>query len=224
VVRWNRKNLPRWILAAALGVLAGVGFWRLIWPRGPEAPGAYATKAAPADGTQPATASGNAAALRYGAAFQQGAWDDIIGMTAWMQQRLLRVQIESGNATARDAARVKLRERVSDRRVEGNRLRAEGVEDQYVFVAGATLEPAGMDAGRPGLEAVTQDRTWIRVIYPSRTEALRDGKGIPIRSIVVGVNMSPEGSVLKANVAGNLDIDWESISYDWEKQSSSPGG
>jgi hypothetical protein len=56
----------------------------------------------------------------------------------------------------------------------------------------------------------------MRVTYPSRRGALRDGKGIPIRSITVGVNVSTEGLALKANVIGNLDIDWESISYDWD--------
>lgn len=223
MVRWYRKKPARWVLAVGLGVLAGLFFWRLIPSRGPEAPGAQAAHATPA-ASGSAGVAGNAAALRYGAAFQQGAWDDIVGMTCWMQQRLLRVQIEAGETASRDAVRGQLRERVSDRRVEGNRLRAEGVEDQYVFAAGATLEPIGADAGRDNLESATRDRTWIRVTYPSRREALRDGKGIPIRSIVVGVNVSPEGLVLKANVVGNLDINWESISYDWDRQSGSPGG
>ena len=220
MARWYRKSLLLWTVAPALGVFAGLVFWWRIAPPETEAPAAQAGKAAPGR----SEAIGNAAALRYGAAFQQGAWDDIVAMTCWMQQRLQRVQIETGNAARREAVRAELRERVSDRRVEGNRLRAEGVEDQYVFAPGALLEPLQVDSGRRGLEAPTQERTWIRVTYPSRREALCDGKGIPIRSIVVGVNVSPEGAVLKANVIGNLDIDWQSISYDWERRSASSGG
>jgi hypothetical protein len=163
--------------------------------------------------------AGNPAALRYAAAFQQDAWDDVVAVTCWMQQRLVRVQIETGSTAARDEARARLRERISDRRVEGNLLRPEGVEDQYVFVSGATVEPIGLDTGRAGLEQPTKDRTWMRVTYPSRRGALRDDKGIPIRSITIGVNVSTEGFALKANVIGNLDIDWESISYDWNTRS-----
>ena len=230
MAEWYRKSGTRWVLTAALGVFAGVGFWWLTSP--PSEPGAPVgrTKAEGAaandagSGPMPGQGgvSGNGAALRYATSFQQGAWDDIVNMTCWMQQRLLRVQIETGITAARDEARGRLRDRIGDRRVEGNQLRPEGVEDQYVFVNGATLEPIGLDPGRRGLEQPTKDRTWIRVTYPSRRGALRDDKGIPIRCVTVGVNVSSEGLVLKANVIGNLDIDWESISYDWEDRGDSP--
>ena len=224
MAEWYRKSATRWTLTAALGVFAGLGFW---WwtlpPSGPVAGAAQTKSDASGRGTAPAEGSvaWNPAAVRYAAAFQQDAWDDIVTMTCWMQQRLVRVQIETGSTAARDEARARLRERISDRRVEGNLLRPEGVEDQYVFVSGATVEPIGFDPGRTGLEQPTKDRTWMRVTYPSRRGALRDDKGIPIRSITVGVDVSTEGLALKANVIGNLDIDWESISYDWNTRSDS---
>jgi hypothetical protein len=168
--------------------------------------------------------AGNPTALRYATALQQGAWDEIVNMTCWMQQRLMRVQLETGSAAARQEAHAALVKRISDRKVEGNRLRREGIEDQYVFVNDAKIEPVGLDAGHPSLEQATKDRTWIRVTYPSRKKALRDDKGIPIHSVIAGVNVSASDLVLKANVIGNLDIDWKSISYDWELAEGSRTG
>jgi hypothetical protein len=231
VVNWHRKNAtrfswgvclkpPRWILTAALGVIAGMGFWLWTAPSKSES----GMGAAPAPDKAPIpdlNAPGNPMALRYAAAFQQGSWDEIVDMTCWMQQRLTRVQIETGSAAARQEARAALARRVCDRKVEGNRLRPEGIEDQYVFAGDAKIEPAGLDAGRPNLEQPTKDRTWIRVTYPLRRTALRDDKGIPIRSIVAGINVSTGDLVLKANVIGNLDIDRRSISYDWKTDGGS---
>ena len=232
MVYWFRKSATRWILTAALGIIAGVGFWWWTVPR--TMPGAGSARgiegvstpgvAEPGSASETSGVVGNPVAVRYATAFQQGAWDEIVNMTCWMQQRLMRVQIESGSPVAREEARAELRKRVSNRYVEGNQLRPEGVEDQYVFVSDAMIELVGLDAGRPSLEQPTKDRTWMRVSYPSRRSALRDDKGIPIRSITVGVNVSTGDLVLKANVIGNLDIDRNSISYDWEKAGGSRKG
>jgi hypothetical protein len=198
----------------------GVIFWWLQWaPRSsPEVAAGRMPAVLPngvSGGREPIT--GNPAALYYARAYQQGAWDDIIAMTCWMQQRLLRVHVQSGNAAAREEERGRLRNRLREWRVEENRLRPEGVEDQYVFTRQAVLEPAGVDAGHLYLEQPAEDRTWIRVTYPTRDQALRNDTGSPIRSLRVGVNVSPDGFVLKANVIGNLDIDRESIWCDWDE-------
>ena len=242
VADWHHKNATgfswgvslkpsRWILTAALGVMAGVGFW--LWtapsksesgmgaaPRPEKAPMLTSNPASSVSESGPV--AGNPVALRYAAAFQQGAWDEIVDMTCWMRQRLMRVQLETGSAAARQEAHAALVKRVSDRKVEGNRLRPEGIEDQYVFAGDAKIEPAGLDGGHPSLEQPTKDRTWIRVTYCSRRTALRDDKGIPIRSIIAGINVSTGDLVLKANVIGNLDIDRRSISYDWETAGGAP--
>ena len=213
---------------ACVGVLAGLALWWRVSSSSAPTASAEQAKAVIARSVQAeekkagAEIVGNPVALRYATAFQQDAWDEIVDTTCWMQQRLTRVQIETGSTDARDEARVRLLERVSSRSVEGNQLRLEGIEDQYVFVRGAELAVVALDAGNQGLEQATKDRTWIRVTYPSRREALRDAKGIPIRSITIGVNVSPDGLVLKANIIGNLDVEWTSISYDWESRASLP--
>jgi hypothetical protein len=206
----TRKGLRRWTVCVALvliGVFAGFAFWWSIVPR---------ESAQDAHGVFGLTNGvGNPVATRYASAFQRDAWDEIIDATGWMRQRLTHIRIETGDAAAEVEARNQLKARLGDRRVEGNRLRAEGIEEQYVFTKTARLETVGLDSGRSGLELATQDRTWIRVTYPFKKEAVRDERGMPIRSLTVGLNVSPDGLVLKANLIGNMDIDWMTVSYDW---------
>ena len=116
-----------------------------------------------------------------------------------------------------------LRRRSSQRLAEGNRLRPEGIEDQYVFAGGVTVTPVGIDAGRDDLERPVKDRTWVRVTFPDRSTALRDEAGLPIRSLVAGINVSEDGFVLKANVVGNLEIDADSIQTFWRGVSKERG-
>ena len=134
-----------------------------------------------------------------------------------MQERLLHVQARDEGAETREAERVRLRTQLSGRTMAGNQLRPEGIEDQYVFVPGAAVETIAVDEGQPGLEPSAESRTWFKVTFAKRSQALRDSVGIPIRSIAVGVNVSPDGFVLKGSVIGNLDVDVDWISYDWDE-------
>lgn len=111
--------------------------------------------------------------------------------------------------------RERLIAQVSTRRITDNQLRDGGAEDQYFFTPGAQLDFILDDNGRDDLAAEVARRTWFNVIFPNREKALLDREGIPIHSIYVGVNVSLNGYVLKAGVIGNLDIDWDSIKYDW---------
>jgi len=233
------QESPRnWIAAVGVGIVAALAFWWLSGSMGlrqrpapisvevlPDARGGVADMATAAPGTGgvssdvPAAigdgATADPAALLYVAAFQRAKWDDVIDVTCWMQERLLRVQMEHADPSARESARARLRESLDTRSLEENQLRAEGVEDQYVFTPDAAVVTVAVDEGQTKLERAVKSRTWFRVTYPQRNRALRDEKGIPIRSVTVGVNVSADGFVLKSNVIGNLDIDWDSISSDW---------
>jgi len=223
------KTARNWITAVGVGAVAGLTFWWLSGAVGLRQPAPSPTGGAFADPAQATGGTGmpdgamsvrgavtpDPTALRYVAAYQTGRWDDVIEVTCWMQERLLRVQMASADPSAREAARAKLRARLDQRSIEENQLRPEGVEDQYVFTADATIETLAVDEGRSDLERAVKNRTWFRVAYPERGRALRDDKGIPIRSLAVGVNVSVDGFVLKGNVIGNLDIDWDSMSSDW---------
>lgn len=157
----------------------------------------------------------DSAGWRYLEALQSGDTDTVIGLTLWMGERLRRIQAGTADAAAQAAARRALAESILERSLQDNQLRAEGVEDWYVFSPAAKVAFVGEDAGRDDLERPTAERLWFRVTYPSREAALRDAVGIPVRSLRVGVNVSADGYVLKANVIGNLDIDAESLRYDW---------
>ncbi|MBI5092170.1 MAG: hypothetical protein HZB26_06945 [Candidatus Hydrogenedentes bacterium] len=162
----------------------------------------------------PAHTPENCLALRYARAVQDGNCEIVIPHTHWMRERLKAI-LAGAEKGAEDRVRGELCDKIQYRPAEGNQLRKEGAEDQYVFAPGATFEWVSEDAGRTDLDAPVRRRTWIRVVFPVRSRALSDLKGRPIRSMVVGVNVSVGETVLKASVVGNLEIDYGSFRYDW---------
>jgi len=156
-------------------------------------------------------------AWQYAEAYQNGNWSRVIELTLWMEDRLAFVARSEG-ADAVVVERDNLVAQVSERHIADNHLRDAGVDDQYIFVPGARIEYVRDDAGRDDLEAAVARRTWFRVTFPAREKALLDKEGLPIRSVLVGVNVSLDGRVLKAEVVGNLDIDWDTITYDWSSR------
>ena len=152
-------------------------------------------------------------AQRYASSVQMGDCARTIELTWWMQERL-HFAIKSGE-DARGSAMEDLCGSLKARMTEGNLLLPEGVEDQYVFAPLAKVEVTGLDAGRQDLVKPVVERVWMLVSYPVPTQALRDENRTPIKSLIVGVNVSTDGYVLKAGLIGNLEIDLESISYKW---------
>ena len=159
----------------------------------------------------------NPSAVRYVVAFRDGKWDDVVELVFWMREHLNRVRVSEGSPRAENEARETLKRQVSCRFLGSNQLRAEGVEDQYVFAPGTQIIPLGADAGRKDLLQPVADRTWFRVEFPDDATALRDENGAAIRSLTVGVNVSASGYVLKAAVIGNLEIDRTKLSLDWRR-------
>lgn len=156
-------------------------------------------------------------AKTYAKNLQEGNWNAVVQQMLWMEERLRRVQLGGGDAEAVTKERQVLCDQVSERNVSGNQLLDEGIEDQYIFAPGAELEVARVDEGQSGLEQPVAERVWIRVTYASKTRAPRDPANLPIRSITVGINTDADGKVLKANLIGNLDIDWDSIVLEWPR-------
>ena len=164
------------------------------------------------------------AALRYARALQDGFCDEIIRSTAWMDDRMHRVAIESAGEDVVETAWDALCAKALDRAVEGNLLVPEGIEDQYVFAPGAELNVAGVDAGRDDLDRPVAKRVWIRVTFARQqtaplARAEEGGEMMAVRALTVGVNLSKDGGlVVKAGVVGNLDIDMDSLSFDWSSE------
>jgi hypothetical protein len=156
---------------------------------------------------------------------QDGDCDDVIALTAWMADRIRRVSLQAGGPDALDQAREHLCDQVRRRPVEGNQLRAEGIEDEYVFAPGTQLEVVAIDEGRDDLDRAIEQRVWIRVTYPRRATAPlapAAGAGVPLQPVhawTVGVNVSQDDTcVVKANVIGNLEVDPDSIAFDWPRE------
>lgn len=141
--------------------------------------------------------------------------DWVVDHTLWMQERLQHVKLQNNDEQAVANARQALRQRLSLRKAANNQLKPTGIADQYIFAPSTTLEFLGMDTGHTGLAEPTALRTWIHVTYTERNKALRDTANIPIRSIIVGINVSHDNKILKANIVGNLDITTDSITYEW---------
>lgn len=201
-------------LTFAVGATAAVLFW-LGQGTGGSSHSADAARAPrPAF---PVLNQNDALAVRYARACQDGDADAVMGLTGWMNERLQRVALETPGDEALEAAREELRKRILARPVEENRIRPEGVEDAAVFAPGADIRFDGSDRGREDLSQPVRERAWLRVEYTTPERALRDEQGQPIRSIRVGVNVSPDGYVVKAGVVGNLDLDRASIEYGWEE-------
>jgi len=150
----------------------------------------------------------------YVRACQEGNWERVLALTPWAQERLQYVRESDGEeAVARE--RDVMIASLGTRTLDENYLKDTGVEDQYVFTPGARITFDAVDEGRDDLEKAVARRTWFMVVFPSREKALLDGDSIPIRSLRAGVNVSHDGFVLKANIIGNVEIDWASVRYDW---------
>jgi hypothetical protein len=181
--------------------LPGAGLWS---GSGDEAPA-----------SEPGDVRGDPAALAYVNAMRDRDFDRVIELTGWMREYLSREQAVSSGPDAAEGARGRLMTRLAKRDMEANCLTPEGVPDKYVFAPGVEVRVIAKDPGRADLDKPVRSRTWFEVTFPHRGTALADGRDRPIRSIIVGVNVSGDGQVLKAGVAGNVELDLASVSFNW---------
>jgi len=222
--RHQNQWLP-WLVAVVLGVVAGLALWFGIF--GPS-PGRVAR-----DGRDTVERLGEArsgdslssareaslpednAAVQYAVALRERDVATVVERTLWMRERLERVAAETGHEDAVAQERARLYKSLTTWRIEENQLRAEGVDDKYLFAPEVRIEYIGTDDGELDLAEPIAQRTWLRVIYPKRSRALRDELGRPIRSVVAGINVTASGYVLKAGVLGNAEIAFDSVLLDW---------
>ena len=212
-----RGSIP-YIVVLSLGALGGLSLWYWGAPnaeflrlqeenRSGRSAGRGAGAFEPTDATRTAE--------RYAAAVRDGRCREVIALTQWMQERLEHARSGGGGALEEESVVKELCADMQQSSVEGNRLRAEGVEDRYVFAPMTRVTIVSVDSGRADLARPVRERVWMRVWYAVRTQALRDETGSAIKSLNVGLNISEENFVLKAGMVGNLEIDYDSLSYSW---------
>lgn len=151
---------------------------------------------------------------RYTRAVQQGMCDEISEITWWMQERIAYVR-QTGSAEELAEARANLCEAATSRDSGRRMIGGEGIADQYVFRPESTWRIVRVDEGRDDLSKPVGERAWLKVTHSLKTRAPLDEMGNPIRSMMVGINVSTDNFVLKAGVRGNVEIDFDSFQYDW---------
>lgn len=211
------KGIQPYVAAILFGALGGLALWHWGAPSGDQ----MREKVREAEKSELAKIPASeldetgGPARRYVTAVQEGRCEEIIAMTWWMEERLRYVRTTASKPEEVEDAHERLCATILERTPEGNQLTPEGIEEQYVFTPAAQIEILGADRGRDDLEKPVRHRTWMEVTYQTKNRALRDRSGNAIKSLIVGVNVSTDGYVLKAGVVGNLDIDLDSLSYRW---------
>lgn len=155
-----------------------------------------------------------AKAIAYIEAVRDCDCEELVGRTAWMQERLANLAATATEAELREE-RQALCDRVCARDDKGYRLVQEGVRDQYLFFPGMTYKFIGKDSGRDDLAAPVATRAWVEVKFTSPMRCLKDVGGRTISGLTVGINLSADGKVLKAGVLGNAEIQYDSLRYSW---------
>jgi hypothetical protein len=90
-----------------------------------------------------------------------------------------------------------------------------GADDAVLFSPLAQVEVVSVDPGRDDLETPAAGRVWVRVRYPSPTEALHDEEGRAIKTVRAGLTFSSDGRLVKAGIVGNVEMDDESEVVYW---------
>lgn len=198
-------NAGRLTIAVLLGALVGVALGVVLKGYLEAPPEAPATMADPA--------KVEADVMAYVHALQEDSWDVAIDRTWWMAERLSLAETDA----ARAEIRAELRSELRDRSAAGNRLTPEGIADQYVFRPEASVKVVGRDSGDPDLDPPAVGRVWLKVRFEDRSRAPLNEEGLPIRSLVVGLNVDAEGRVLLASVSGNLSVDKHSAVLPWNE-------
>lgn len=153
----------------------------------------------------------NDPALRYAVAVQEGHCEQVMEMTRWIRERIAYVKATETDPAAVEQTREEICADMQERPVEQNVITPEGIEDKFAFPPGASIEVVRRDQGHPGLDEPLSHRTWLRVRYPVERYAPRDQLGRIVQSMVVGVNVSEQGMIVKAGVRGNIEVDESAI-------------
>jgi hypothetical protein len=214
----TESNNPAWNarpLLAAIGL--AVVMWLAWYSLGDRTGSArvLTIKQVPAGAVEQGKTTQPLVALDYATAVRDGDCDTVIRLTDWMQTRLSYVASKDPSSAATIREQERLCAELSDRRVEGNQMQRQGVEDNYVFAPGSEIVVVRTDSGLASLGTKVKERIWLKVTYPATSMALRDESASPIRSLVAGVNVSVDNTVLKAGIIGNLEIDENSIDTRW---------
>ena len=215
--QWLKPRMVRFALAALAGAaFGGMLAYAIVGYLGQVRDATLGQSDAPLTGVRPIQGDWTQMpAWRYARAVADGDLETAIAMTLWMQDRLAFRRTETGDEVEVAKTREELAAGLREHTVEGNRLTAEGVEDQYLFAPGVDFAIVGELPGDTDLEAPVEQKVLFRIVYPRKETALCDSEGRPIHVLVAAIETNKDGMVLKAGIAGNAVLLRGTIRYDW---------
>ncbi len=158
--------------------------------------------------------------LVYIRAYQNDDWEKVIQKTLWITERLKKVYEETKSEDKVEEVENSIIKDISNRDINSNYVKKNGVEDQYLFTKEATIIPVAWDRAGPFDDERVKEKVWFLIEYPKPSVALRDERQLPIKSLIVALSVDNEGRIVKSNIIGNAEILRESIKL-WE---TSKGG
>lgn len=156
----------------------------------------------------------------YIRAYQNDDWEKIVELTLWIRERLNKVYEETRSNEKVEEVKNSIVKEISNRDINLNYLKKNGVEDQYLFIRDAKVTPIAWDSKGNFEDERIKEKVWFLIEYSKPSLALRNEKQLPIKSLVVALSINNDGFIVKSSIIGNAEIIWDSITL-WE---TSKGG
>ena len=137
----------------------------------------------------------------------------ILRVTWWMQERLRNELAKGASQTELDSIRQEMCNSTFQLENSDYLLSLEGPLDGALFPQGVEWKVLGADAGIGSLAKPVSERIWVELSYSAVPNGPKTNTGIPLKSVIAGINISTDQYILKGDIRGNWNIDQESLLY-----------
>jgi len=149
----------------------------------------------------------------YIEAIQTRDCDYILRVTWWMQERLRNAQADDRSRTDLDRIKQEMCDSMFQLEKNDYSLSLVGLVDGALFPQGVEWKILGADAGIDSLAKPVLERIWIELTYSGVPNGPKTSQGIPLKSMIAGINISEDQYILKGDIRGNWNIDQKSLLY-----------
>ncbi|MCX8063983.1 MAG: hypothetical protein N3G21_02285 [Candidatus Hydrogenedentes bacterium] len=151
----------------------------------------------------------------YIKAYQNDDWEKVVEQTLWIRERLRTVWEETKSYEKLEEVKRSIINEISNRDVNFNCLKKNGVEDKYLFTKDAKVLPIAWEKEADFHDPRVKEKVWFSIEYLKPSLALRNEKQFPIKSLVVALCVNSDGYIVKSSIIGNAEIVLDSIKL-WE--------
>jgi hypothetical protein len=149
----------------------------------------------------------------YIKAIQERDCEYIVRVTWWMQERLRNELANGASQTELESTQQEMCNSLFQPEKSEYFLSLEGLVDGALFPQGVEWKILGADAGIKTLSKPVLERIWVELTYSGVPNGPKTSQGVPLKSIIAGINISKDEYVLKGDIRGNWNIDQESLLY-----------